>query len=327
MPAGAEVRVKSSIFSHISSDGKAIAVSRWLPEDKPKAILLVAHGMAEHSARYGNLAEALASDGWAVYAPDHRGHGRTSGPGERGWLAERDGFARIRDDLHEISRDAASEHEGVPLFLLGHSMGSVLAETYLAAYGRELSGCVLSGVVAPPPRLASAFGLMVAAVGSALKGQRSPSKFLHGMSFASNNKDFQPSRTSSDWLSRDPDEVDKYIADPLCGFVCSFGFYRDFLSALRRLYGPSSLLAGLPKHLPVLIVAGAEDPVGGASGFVPILADRLKAAGLDSVDTRIYPGARHEVLNETNRAEVIRDIAEWLDGARGAARAAAKAEG
>jgi alpha-beta hydrolase superfamily lysophospholipase len=318
IPARAEDQVKASTFSHISSDSKAISVRKWLPAGAPKAILLVAHGMAEHAARYGRLAEALVPSGWAVYAPDHRGHGATAAPGELGWLAEKGGFARIRDDLHEISLGAVAELGQLPVFLLGHSMGSVLAETYLAAYGKELSGCVLSGVVAPPPPFLSEVALLIAVLGSTFKGQKAPAKSLHGMSFSANNKDFEPARTEADWLSRDAAEVDKYVADPLCGFVCSFGFYRDFLSSLRSLYyAPTSPFSGLPKGLPVYILAGAEDPVGGAQGFVPVLADKLKAAGLDSVETRLYPGARHEILNETNRDEVIKDIIkdikDWLD--------------
>jgi alpha-beta hydrolase superfamily lysophospholipase len=318
LSALAEVPVKASTFIHISSDGKAIFVRKWLPPGSPKAILLVAHGMAEHSERYERFAAALTDSGWAVFAPDHRGHGATAAPrgqpaGELGWLAEKNGFARIRDDLHEIGKEALAGLGPLPVFLYGHSMGSVLAETYLTAYGKELSGCVLSGVVAPPSPPLLAGGLLIASLGSFFKGQKSPSKLLHSMSFSANNKDFEPARTEVDWLSRDAAEVDKYVADPLCGFVCSFGFYKDMLSALRSLYGPVSPFSGLPKSLPVYILAGAEDPLGGARGFVPLLAEKFKAAGLESVETRLYPGARHEILNETNRDEVVRDIKEWLD--------------
>jgi alpha-beta hydrolase superfamily lysophospholipase len=269
--------------------------------------------MAEHSARYVRLAKAMASSGWAVYIPDHRGHGQTAAAGELGWLAERDGFSRVRDDLHEIALVAAAENGAVPLFLLGHSMGSILAETYIAAHGQELSGCVLSGVVAPMSPILSVIGAFIVAVGTAFKGQKAPAKLLHSMSFSANNKDFEPARSSVDWLSRDTAEVDKYLADPLCGFICSFGFYRDLLSGLRSLYGKAAPFAGVPKPLPIYILAGAEDPVGGAHGFVPLLASKFKAAGLENVETRLYPGARHEILNETNKDEVLHDIKEWLE--------------
>ena len=307
--------MKTSDFSHIASDGKAIFVRKWLPSGAPKALLLVAHGMAEHSARYERLASAMAQGGWAVYVPDHRGHGQTAQQGELGWLAEKDGFSRLRDDLHEIALVAKDECGGVPTFLLGHSMGSILAETYIVAYGQELSGCVLSGVVAPLPRPLSCIGSLIARAGGAIKGRKTASKLLHAMSFSANNKDFEPARSPVDWLSRDEAEVDKYIADPLCGFVCSFGFYRDLLGGISSLYARNSPFAGVPKDLPLFIISGAEDPVGGAKGFVPRLAAILKAAGLQKIETRLYPGARHEVLNETNKEEVLKDVKDWLDSA------------
>jgi alpha-beta hydrolase superfamily lysophospholipase len=307
--------MKTLDFSHTASDGKVLFVHKWLPSGAPKAILLVVHGMAEHAARYERLTVAMASSGWAVYAPDHRGHGRTAAQGDLGFLGEQGGFARIRDDLHEIQLVAASENGAVPVFILGHSMGSILAESYIAAYGQELSGCVLSGVVAPMPPLLAAVGGLIAAVGSALKGKRAPAKLLHAMSFSANNKDFEPARTPVDWLSRDAAEVDKYVADPFCGFVCSLGFYGDLLSCLRSLYGKANAFAAVPKGLPIYILSGAEDPVGGANGFVPLLAGKFKAAGLENVETRLYPGARHEILNETNKDEVLKDIKDWLESA------------
>lgn len=305
--------------NHIASDGKSIFVRTWLPSGTPKAILVIAHGMAEHGGRYERFASALASSGWAVSVPDHRGHGKTAAEGELGWLARKDGFSRIRDDLREVALEAQALNKDAPLFLFGHSMGSVLAETYIAAYGQGLAGCVLSGVVAPMPPLLLASGKLIAGTGSLFKGQKAPAKMLDKMSFSANIKDFSPARTPFDWLSRDAGEVDKYVADPLCGFVCSFGFYRDLLSGLDSLYGKPSAFSKVPKDLPLFILAGAEDPIGGAHGFVPLLADKLKAAGLSSVETRLYPGARHEILNETNRDEVAKDIKDWLE-ARSAAR-------
>jgi len=315
--------MKSSDFIHTASDGKAIFVRKWLPSGAPKAILLVAHGVSEHSERYSRLAAAMTSSGWALYAPDLRGHGRTIAAGgeasggkgarEIGWFAESDGFSRIRDDLHEIAQAASAENPSLPIFLLGHSMGSIVAETYIVAYGKELAGCVLLGVVAPSPPLLAALGRMIAAIGTVFKGQKAPAKLIDTLGFSSNNKYFEPARTRFDWLSRDAAEVDKYLADPLCGFVASFGLYRDMLSGLRSLYGRATPFAGVPKLLPIFILAGAEDPVGGAHGFVPLLAAKLKAAGLENVETRLYPGARHEILNETNKDEVAKDIQEWLE--------------
>lgn len=309
--------MRTSDFLHPLSDGKAAFVRRWLPSGNPKAVLLIAHGMAEHSARYERFAASMASAGWAVYAPDHRGHGRSAAEGELGWFAEKDGFARVRDDLHAVASQAAAENPALPLFLLGHSMGSLIAEAYLSAYGPELAGCVLTGVLAPPPLILSVIGRLIAALGSVFKGEKAPARILHKMSFDSSNRDFLPARTPVDWLSRDPQEVDKYIADQLCGFVCSFGFYRDFLRGFALVYHRGSAFFGLPKALPLYILSGAEDPLGGAVGFVPILARKYKTAGLQDVSTRLYPGARHEILNETNREEVMSDIKGWLDAKLG----------
>jgi alpha-beta hydrolase superfamily lysophospholipase len=311
-----EVLMKVSHFLNKSPDGGSVFARRWLPAGGPKAILLIAHGMAEHSARYEGLAAAMCAAGWAVYAPDHRGHGKTAtdDAGERlGCLAQGVGFSRLRDDLREIAQVARAESPGVPLFLFGHSMGSLLAEAYLTAYGKELSGLVLSGVLTPPPPHLRAIATCIAAAGAAFKGRNAPANLLHKMSFESNNRDFEPARSPLDWLSRDTAEVDKYLADPFCGFVCSFGFYRALFAAFASLYGVGSSLSGAPKALPILIVAGAEDPLGGAQGFVSLLADKLKAAGYADIETRLYPGARHEVLNETNRDEVLADIRQWLE--------------
>ena len=309
--------MKSSDFTHTASDGKAVFVRRWLPDGNPKATLLVAHGLAEHSARYERLAAAMTAVGWSVYAPDLRGHGRTAAPGELGWFADRDGFSRVRDDLHEVALAASAECPGLPLFLFGHSMGSLLAEAYLAAYGRELAGCLLSGVLAPPPPLLLASARLIAALGSVFKGQKTPADVLHKMSFDASNKDFEPARTPTDWLSRDSAEVDKYVADPLCGFVCSFGLYRDFLAGFAAVYRGGAAFSGLRKNLPLFIAAGAEDPLGGSKAFVSMLADKLKAGGLQEIETRLYPGARHEILNETNRGEVLGEIKGWLESRLG----------
>ena len=228
--------MKSLDFIHRASDGASIHVHRWLPEGEVRGILVVAHGMAEHGGRYAALAAAATEKAWALYAPDHRGHGKTATEDTLGWFAERDGFHRVVEDLHEVAAAAAAEQNGRPMALFGHSMGSVIAEMYAAFYGKELTCCALSGVVMPPdPPLLAAARLM-AGMGCLLKGSKAKAPFLNKLSFGANNKSFAPARTAFDWLSRDKDEVDKYVADPLCGFVCSDGFFRDFLGAFSELY-------------------------------------------------------------------------------------------
>jgi len=312
--------VKSADFRHVASDNKALFVHGWLPEGKPKALLLAVHGMAEHGARYARLAGRLTAAGWAVYAPDHRGHGATAAPGELGWLTEAGGFRRVVEDLREIALAIRTAHPGLPLLLFGHSMGSILAEAYCGFYGEGLAGCALSGVVEPPAPGLLPVARGLAALGCLVKGQKSKAPLLDSMSFGSYNKAFEPVRSKFDWLSRDAAEVDKYLADPLCGFVCTDGFFRDLLSGFELVYGEGGALSRIPARLPVLVMAGEADPCGGARGFAGILAGKLRAAGLSDLSEKTYPGARHEILNETNRDEVERDLAAWLEAKASAAR-------
>ena len=311
-------------FTHAASDGKAVHVHRWLPDAAPRALILVAHGMAEHAARYARLAEALTAAGWVVYAPDHRGHGKTASEGELGWLADSDGVRRVAEDLHEIALAAKAAYPGLPLFLLGHSFGSVASETYLGLHARAdgLAGCALSGPPEPPSPTLKPVATLIAGLGCLFKGQMAPAKLLDSMSFSAFNDEVEAPRTKCDWLSRDPAEVDTYVADPLCGFVVSNGFYRDFLRGFEALYRDGGLLDAVPRDLPVIVMAGEKDPVGQARGFAAALTGRLRGLGLADVTLKVYPGARHEILNETNRDEVTRDLVDWLEARRAAGGAA-----
>lgn len=302
-----------STFIHSASDGIRIFTRRWAGDAPPKALLLVAHGVAEHSGRYARLASALVPRGYEVWAPDHRGHGKTaSTSGGRGWFAARNGFSRVVEDLREIRDRMAAERPGLPIFLLGHSMGSSLARYYIVLHGAGLAGCALSGIVALTPLLAAA-GNVIVALGRFLQGGRGIAQFAHRMTLGSYAKAFRPVRTPQDWLSRDPAEVDAYIADPDCGFVCTWDWYRDINEGTKFVEDPRNT-ARIPKSLPIYIFAGTADPVGAASGGAERLAEAYRAAGIRDVRLRLYPEGRHESLNEINRDEVTRDLAEWLDG-------------
>ena len=299
-----------STFSLTTPDGTAVHVSRWTPEGRPRAAVLVAHGMVEHAARYDHVARLLTDHGYAVYAPDHRGHGRTVTDGLLGHLGDEGGFAAVVDDLLALGGRIEQELPGVPLVLLGHSMGSFLARAYAARYGDHLAALVLSGT-AGPPGLMAWLGLQVASVEARLRGPRAPSHLMTALTMGPYNARFRPTRTRSDWLSRDPAQVDAYEADELSGAVASAGFYRDLLMGLRWVSQPS-VAAQMPKHLPVHLVAGEVDPVGGAVGTEEVAA-LFRDVGMRDVSVRIWPGARHEVLQETNRDEVEADLVAWLD--------------
>lgn len=297
-------------------DGVEVFARRFEPESKPRGVLLVAHGVAEHSGRYERLAERLSKEGWILVVPDHRGHGRTAAAsGGRGWFAAEKGFFRVVEDLHAFRLRAERDWPGLPVALLGHSMGSSLARAYIALHGGGLAACALSGIVALPPALAAASGVVVG-LGRLLQGGRGIAKFADSITLGGYAKAFEPVRTRNDWLSRDPAQVDAYNADPDCGFTCTWDFFRD-MSEGSAFIAKRSMIERIPKTLPVLILAGSRDPVGAAIGGVEALAAAYRAAGLADVTAKLYPEGRHEMLNETNRDEVMDDLAAWLDRATG----------
>jgi alpha-beta hydrolase superfamily lysophospholipase len=294
-------------------DDKELFVHEWAPDEgTPRGIVHIAHGMAEHGARYARLAEALTGAGYVVYANDHRGHGATARtPDELGIFAAQGGFRLVVDDLAlHVEREKAA-HPGLPLALFGHSMGSFLVQQVMYERGRELAAVVLSASNGKPTPIAAA-GRLVARAERLRLGPRGKSPVLRALSFDAFNKAFKPNRTAADWLSRDAAEVDKYVADPLCGFMCSTTLWIDLLDALPAISDPANQ-ARIPKDLPVLVLAGSEDPVSERTKGLEQLLGAYRAAGLCDVRSKFYPGARHEIVNETNRDEVTRDIVTFLD--------------
>jgi alpha-beta hydrolase superfamily lysophospholipase len=301
-----------SEFELRADDGERLLGRRWLPEGRPRAIVQIAHGLAEHSARYARFAGALNAAGYGVYANDLRGHGPKAAAADLGHFADRDGWAKCVADLWSFNRQIAAEQPGVRIVFLGHSMGSFLARQFVAEHSGALAGAVYSGSNGKPPPIATA-GRLIARAERLRLGGRGKSKLLNGMMFGEYNKPFKPARTEFDWLSRDPTEVDAYVADPLCGFPFTTQLAIDLLDALPYLSSPASL-EPVRKDMPIYVFSGERDPVG---ANIQGLIDALKAAGFTRLTTRIYPGARHETLNETNRDEVTRDLIAWLDGAAG----------
>ena len=303
----------ASTFTLAADDGTEVFVYRWLPADDSKAVVQIVHGMAEHAGRYGRLAEALNRAGYAVYAGDLRGHGRTAkDAGDLGLFAEADGWAKVTGDLWLLNRRIATEQPGKPLVLLGHSMGSFIVQQFLAEHGEVLAAAVLSGSGGKPNALATV-GRLVARLERWRKGGRGKSLLIHALSFGAFNKSFKPARTPFDWLSRDPAEVDKYAADPLCGFMVSNQLWCDLLPALARIADPA-FQARIPKRLPVYVVSGSRDPVGENTKSLQQLLGAYRAAGLTQVTHRFYLDGRHEMFNEVNRDEATGDLIAWLDG-------------
>ena len=302
----------TSTFSLPAPDGTVLHGRRWLPEGPPRAVVQLAHGMVEHVGRYDHLGRRLAAEGYAVHGADHRGHGRTGeGPGSLAHLADEAGFARAVDDLLLVTRHAQVEHPGVPVVLLGHSMGSFLARAYAARHGELLAALVLSGTGGHPGALGH-LGLALAELEARLRGPQVRSRMMETLVLGPNNRPFRPNRTDFDWLSRDTAQVDAYVADELCGGHGTAAFYRDLLTGVLWVGGPD-VAARVPADLPVLVVSGEVDPVGGAPA-VSEVAGLLRAGGVRDVTERVWPDARHEVFNETNRDEVLDDLVTWLDG-------------
>jgi alpha-beta hydrolase superfamily lysophospholipase len=286
-------------------DGVEVFYRRWLPEGTPRSIVLILHGASEHSGRYARFAEALTATGAAVYADDHRGHGRT-GQGQGVGLAGPRGFDGVLDSIAAVQRRAVADVGDLPLVVFGHSMGSAITQVYAQVHADELAGFVLCGSMAPSADNAEMIAGLKMAVDAGMGDQ--PIDLLGTF-----NADFEPARTPFDWLSRDDAEVDKYLADPLCGAgnPLTYGYVMGVLGLLERGSDPEAI-AAFPAGLPVLLITGEKDPVSQGGALLGQLEAKYRDAGL-VVTSHLYPGARHELLNETNRDEVTADVLAWLD--------------
>lgn len=283
----------------------------WLPECDIKAVIQIAHGMAEHAARYARLAQRLNAEGIAVYAHDHRGHGQSIPPGqEPGHMADRDGWNKAVDDLDLLNGDITRRHPGSPIILLGHSMGSFLTQSYLSKYGDNIAAAALSASNGPPGALGK-IGQVITRLEKLRLGRKGHSPVLATMTFKAFNKAFKPNRTGFDWLSRDDTEVDKYLADPLCGFECSVATWIAMLDALTVLASDEAL-AAMDKALPIYVISGTDDPVGENSKGVKRLLGTYQKHSFKNITAKFYTGARHELFNETNRDEVTDDLIAWV---------------
>lgn len=301
-------------FTFKSVSGLAdIHAASYVPENKAdvKAVIQVAHGMAEHLERYEAFADALCENGIALYINDHLGHGQSiSSKSELGYFGKKDGWKNFVEDCHQLLEIAKSEFPGVPVVFFGHSMGSFVARSFSAKYASELAGAVFCGTSGPNPAASIAVGLTNAI--AKIKGDHHRSKFIDKLAFGAYNSRFEK-RTAFDWLSRDNDQVDKYIADELCGYLFTVYGYRDLFSLLSSV-STKEWFASYPKALPVLIISGSEDPVGEYSKGVQKVYDGLKNSGKSNVTMKLYQGARHEILNESAVFDAVcSDVVEWVN--------------
>ena len=285
---------------------------RWLPEGdtKPRAILQISHGILEHVGRYDAFAAWLADKGFVVMTADHLGHGQSfENPEDYGFFAESGGWDLALKDMHRLYELAHLAYPNLPYFLLGHSMGSFLARSYLIQYPGELTGCILSGT-GEQPDFVCAVGLLISKLERLRLGPHGRSKLANNLCFGGYNR-HTARRTDCDWLSRDDTRVDDYVADPLCGGVPAISLIIDMLGGIRFNHKKANL-AKMDKSTPVFFISGEDDPVGGYGKGVHKAVDAFRKTGCTDIALKLYPGGRHEMLNETNRLEVYADILRWL---------------
>ncbi len=284
--------MQTSTFTYAGRDGTEIFARSWRPDHSPRAVVQIAHGMGEHSARYARFAEALVDAGYWAVANDHRGHGHTApdaqhfgdfGPG--GW----DGLV---EDLLVLGERLDDESGGLPRVLFGHSMGSFAVQRVILDHSATIHSAVLCATTA-----------VDVLAGVVTEGS--------GADLTSFNAGFEPARTESDWLSRDPDEVDKYVADPMCGFGVDAAGMQSMAMHAPRHADPAALEA-IRHDLPILLIAGSADPINFGLALVEMVTQRYRDAGIVDIETHWYADARHELLNETNRDDVTADVLAWI---------------
>ena len=304
----------TSEFFFPSSDGKTlIHVNQWTPSERRiLGVVQIAHGVAEYGARYAPFARFLCGHGFVVVANDHLGHGQSLIPGgPMVYLGEKDGWWNVVDDMECLRSRVAKVVPDRPYFLFGHSMGSFLSRTHLIRYPGRLDGCILCGTGHQSPALIAG-GKLIADREIRRLGKKAFSARADDLAFGAYNKAFAPTRTRFDWVSASEENVDAYIADPLCGGDTTLGLFRDMLDGLSYITRQSNM-DKMDADLPVFFIAGDQDPVGDMGKGVRKAHDCFKKAGIRDLSIKLYHGLRHEILNEASRQYVYRDVLDWLE--------------
>ena len=294
------------------NDGHRIFLRVW-PVDNPKATVHINHGMAEHSARYAQFAEYPNSFGYSVYVQDHRGHGYTKEEDEKGWFGDHDGWRIVLDDAFSIDKLISQENPYVPHILFGHSMGSFISRCTLAEHPDAFSAAIFCGTGASQG-LIGRIGQKIARH-NAKKNGRMPDSMMDNLAFSAYGKRFKGEGDFA-WVTSDKKERKKYINDPLCGFVCSSSFYSDLIELSFRA-NDKNLAASIKKDIPILLISGTEDPVGDYGKGIERVRKLYLNAGIKRVEMKLFPGGRHEILNEPERQEVMKTISDFISSVIG----------
>lgn len=309
---------KEEFYFDSRSGVDRIHAVRYTPEDGVvKCVVQIVHGMAEYMERYEEFARFLTQQGFLVVGEDHLGHGKTvTEGGTYGYFCEQDPATVLVRDVHRLKKMTQSLYPQVPYIIIGHSMGSFILRNYLCRYGSGIDGAIILGT-----GMQSAFSVKCAKVFAAIQklfcGSRHVSKLMDKMAFGSYNKRIADLQTSMDWLTKDSACVERYHADPLCGFTFTVNGFATIFEMVSRLHKRKNLQK-IPKNLPIMFAAGAEDPVGDYGAGVRRAYDSLKEMGLTRLEMKLYPGDRHELVNETDKEEVMQDILNWMNEVIGA---------
>lgn len=299
-------------FTFLSADQQTqIHAVEWLPEGEVRAVLQISHGVSEYILRYEPFAESLAAHGFAVVGHDHLGHGSSMSPGGKPmYFGPKGSWNWVVQDIETRRTLAKERFPDRPYFLLGHSMGSFLARTYLIRHPGKVDGAILMGTGQMAPILITG-GKAVAFVEGLRVGESNASPLVQQLAFGTYNKIFAPNRTGFDWLSVNPANVDSYIADPLCGGNPSIGLFREMLGGMSFIANPKELKK-MDLTTPILFISGEMDPVGDCGKGVQRAYTSFQNAGVQDVSLKLYPELRHEILNETCCETVYKDILQWL---------------
>ena len=304
--------MKKEEFYFLSRDNETkVHAVKWIPDTEPVCILQVVHGMAEYVERYERLAKLLTDNGILVTGEDHLGHGKSLGAdGCKGYFCRKDAATVVVRDVHRLKKTVQEQYPGIPYLIMGHSMGSFILRNYLCRYGTGIDGAVVMGTGMQPKAMVCV-AKAVAKLQGAMCGQKDVSRLLDKLAFGSYQKPFTDGVGQMDWLSGDRKEVQKYLDDPFCGFTFTANGFETLFELISRLHRPECV-EKLPKELPVLFVAGDRDPVGECGKAVLRVVQKYQDWGMKHVEYVLYPGMRHEILNEKGRKQVEQDILSWI---------------
>lgn len=305
--------MKREEFYFDSRDNRSkIHAIRWTPASgNVVGVVQIVHGMAEYADRYEELAKFLTGRGFVVTGEDHLGHGKSVGEnGIQGYFCEQDPATVVVRDVHRLKKMTQEMYPGMPYFILGHSMGSFILRNYICRYGTGISGALILGTGMQPGAVL-AFARALTAIVGVLKGQKQPSRFINNCAFGGYNKRIPDPATPFDWLSRDAERVQAYLADADCGFVFTVNGFKTLFTLISRMQSKKNL-KNIPAKLPIFMASGEEDPVGGYGRGVQKAYDSLRNVGVEDITLKLYPEDRHELINEPDRETIMEDIAEWL---------------